>query len=233
ELEQSEIKLLNEYMQDIALLTDAETDDGNDDKVSLMTIHQAKGLEFKEVFVSGLEENLFPSQLAVNSRDELEEERRLFYVAITRAEKRLTLSYAMTRYRWGTLTGCEPSRFLEEINPEFLDALPVIDNKMSPTAIRQGNGVPSFSSNSFTKNNLKPIVKKPVAKQTDPKLFENFIPDDPKRIEIGMSVLHQRFGKGKVVLLEGNLPDMKATVNFEGEGQKQLLLKYARLKIVE
>lgn len=233
ELEQSETKLLNEYMQDIALLTDAETDDGNDDKVSLMTIHQAKGLEFKEVFVSGLEENLFPSQLAVNSRDELEEERRLFYVAITRAEKRLTLSYAMTRYRWGTLTGCEPSRFLEEINPEFLDALPVSDTKMSPAALRQGNGVPSFSSNSFTKNNLKPVFKKPVAKQTDPKLFENFIPDDPKRIEIGMSVLHQRFGKGKVMQLEGNLPDLKATVNFEGEGQKQLLLKYARLKIVE
>ncbi len=233
ELEQSEIKLLNEYMQDIALLTDAETDDNNDDKISLMTIHQAKGLEFKEVFVTGLEENLFPSQLAVNSRDELEEERRLFYVAITRAEKRLTLSYAMTRYRWGTLTGCEPSRFLEEINPEFLDTLPVSDTNMSPSAIRQGNGIPSFSTGSFTKNNLKPVVKKPVAKQTDPKLFENFIPDDPKRIEIGMSVLHQRFGKGKVMVLEGNLPDLKATVNFEGEGQKQLLLKYARLKIIE
>lgn len=233
ELEQSEIRLLSEYMQDIALLTDAETDDNNDDKISLMTIHQAKGLEFKEVFVTGLEENLFPSQLAVNSRDELEEERRLFYVAITRAEKRLTLSYAKTRYRWGTLTGCEPSRFLEEINPEFLDTLPVSDTKMSPSAIRQGNGIPSFSTNSFTKNNLKPVVKKPVARQTDPKLFENFIPDDPKRIEIGMSVLHQRFGKGKVMQLEGNLPDMKATVNFEGEGQKQLLLKYARLKIVE
>ena len=233
ELEQSEIRLLSEYMQDIALLTDAETDDNNDDKISLMTIHQAKGLEFKEVFVTGLEENLFPSQLAVNSRDELEEERRLFYVAITRAEKRLTLSYAKTRYRWGTLTGCEPSRFLEEINPEFLDTLPVSDTKMSPSAIRQGNGIPSFSTSSFTKNNLKPVVKKPVARQTDPKLFENFIPDDPKRIEIGMSVLHQRFGKGKVMQLEGNLPDMKATVNFEGEGQKQLLLKYARLKIVE
>ncbi|HMR45624.1 MAG TPA: 3'-5' exonuclease [Bacteroidia bacterium] len=233
ELEQSEIRLLSEYMQDIALLTDAENDDKNDDKISLMTIHQAKGLEFKEVFVTGLEENLFPSQLAVNSRDELEEERRLFYVAITRAEKRLTLSYAMTRYRWGTLIGCEPSRFLEEINPEFLDTLPVSDTKMSPSAIRQGNGIPSFSTNSFTKNNLKPVVKKPVARQTDPKLFENFIPDDPKRIEIGMSVLHQRFGKGKVMQLEGNLPDMKATVNFEGEGQKQLLLKYARLKIVE
>lgn len=233
ELEQTEIKLLSEYMQDIALLTDAETDDNNDDKISLMTIHQAKGLEFKEVFVTGLEENLFPSQLAVNSRDELEEERRLFYVAITRAEKRLTLSYAMTRYRWGTLTGCEPSRFLEEINPEFLDTLPVSDTNMSPSAKRQGNGIPSFSTGSFTKNNLKPVVKKPVAKQTDPKLFENFIPDDPKRIEIGMSVLHQRFGKGKVMQLEGNLPDMKATVNFEGEGQKQLLLKYARLKIIE
>ncbi|OQB64782.1 MAG: ATP-dependent DNA helicase PcrA [Bacteroidetes bacterium ADurb.Bin141] len=235
ELRESDTRLLNEYMQDIALLTDAENkDDGNDDKVSLMTIHQAKGLEFKEVFVSGLEENLFPSQLSINSREDMEEERRLFYVAVTRAEKRLTLSYAMTRYRWGNLTGCEPSRFLSEINPEFVD----IKFAPEPTTQRGGrisgdDNLPTYSNNSFTKNKLKPLAKKPAAKAVDPKLLENFTADDPLRIEIGMQVLHQRFGKGKVMSLEGRMPDLKAVVNFENGESKQLLLKYARLKIVE
>lgn len=235
ELRESDTRLLNEYMQDIALLTDAENkDDGNDDKVSLMTIHQAKGLEFKEVFVSGMEENLFPSQLSVNSREDMEEERRLFYVALTRAEKRLTLSYAMTRYRWGNLTGCEPSRFLSEINPEF------VDMKFAPESTPQrgarisgDDNLPTYSNNSFTKNKLKPLTKKPAAKAVDPKLLENFTADDPLRIEIGMQVLHQRFGKGKVMSLEGRMPELKAVVNFENGESKQLLLKYARLKIVE
>lgn len=237
ELEENKMRLLNEYMQDIALLTDADNgEEGSDDKVSLMTIHQAKGLEFKEVFVSGLEENLFPSQLAVNSREELEEERRLFYVAITRAEKKLTLSYSMSRYRWGTLTGCEPSRFLEEISPEYLDMRSVQKEtaKPSPSKYRgtDNNKVPSFSTNSFTKNNLKPVFKKPVSKPVSAQALENFIPDDPQLIQVGMEVLHQRFGQGKVVGMEGKLPDLKATVEFENEGPKQLLLKYARLKIV-
>jgi DNA helicase-2/ATP-dependent DNA helicase PcrA len=235
ELQENKVRLLSDYMQDIALLTDADNgDDANDDKVSLMTIHQAKGLEFKMVYVTGLEENLFPSQLAINSREELEEERRLFYVAITRAEKKLTLSYAMSRYRWGTLTGCEPSRFLEEINPQLLESVQHLASKQNISSTSKSQqGIASFSSNSFTKNNLKPVVKKPVARPVDGKLLENFVADDPLRIEIGMNVLHQRFGKGKVLQLEGQPPDLKATVNFEGEGAKQLLLKYARLKILE
>ncbi len=236
ELRESDTRLLSEYMQDIALLTDAETkDDGEQDFVSLMTIHQAKGLEFKEVFVSGLEENLFPSQLSINSREDMEEERRLFYVAITRAEKRLTLSYAMSRYRWGTLTGCEPSRFLSEINPEYIDIKYSNADATSQqkTQSRYGNDAPTFSNNSFTKNKLKPPIKKTVARTVDPKLLENFAADDPLKIEIGMQVLHQRFGKGKVTSLEGRMPDLKATVNFESGDSKQLLLKYARLKIVD
>jgi DNA helicase-2/ATP-dependent DNA helicase PcrA len=237
ELEHQENRLLHEYMQDIALLTDAENNDPeNDDKVSLMTVHQAKGLEFKEVFISGLEENLFPSQLAINSREELEEERRLFYVAITRAEQKLTMSYATSRYRWGTLVGCEPSRFLEEINPEYLDIKQSVKEaiaKPKNNFSHAGNGVPSFTSNSFTKNNLKPVIKKPLSKPLNTKDLENFMPDDPAKIQNGMQVLHQRFGKGKVVALEGKLPDLKATVEFDAEGVKQLLLKYARLKILE
>jgi len=117
----TEIKTLGLFLQDVALLTDQDKDDGDDDKVALMTIHMAKGLEFENVFIVGLEENLFPSQLAVNTRTELEEERRLFYVALTRAKKRAFLSYADTRYRWGQLTSGESSRFIDEIDPKLVD----------------------------------------------------------------------------------------------------------------
>ncbi len=237
ELEENKIHLLNAFMQDIALLTDAENnDDGNDDKVSLMTIHSAKGLEFKEVFVAGMEENLFPSQLSMNSREDLEEERRLFYVAITRAEKKLTMSYAMSRYRWGTLTGCDPSRFLDEINPEYLDFKAGKQEAPSPKQNFKngfGNSEPVFSSNSFTKNNVRPVAKKTFQRTTSAKAIENFMPDDPQLIIVGMEVLHQRFGKGKVTTLEGNYPEIKATVAFDDAGDKQLLLKYARLQIVK
>lgn len=237
-------RLLNEYMQDIALLTDAEQkDDGDNDKVSLMTIHSSKGLEFKNVFIVGLEENLFPSQLSINSREELEEERRLFYVAITRAENRLTLSYAMSRFKWGNLISCEPSRFLEEIDNQYLLAPETIVSEPKPknatnrNSWKQTNGyenfnessVPVYSKESFTKNNLKPVIK------TKPSSFRapaNFLPDNPKDIIEGMSVMHVKFGVGKVVKIEGVYPDNKATVNFQGQGDKQLLLKYARLKIV-
>jgi DNA helicase-2/ATP-dependent DNA helicase PcrA len=231
-------KTLDVYMQDIALLTDADNDDKNDNnKVSLMTIHAAKGLEFKGVFVVGLEENLFPSQMSINSRDDLEEERRLFYVAITRAEKKLTLSYATSRYRWGTLTSCEPSRFLEEIGPEFLELKPAHTPKQTVTsgsgsawsgslkspAERRANAAPSF--NPAPKPALKPTTA--PAYVADP----NFMPDDTTNLQAGMEVEHQRFGMGKVLLVEGSGADRKATIFFQGQGQKQLLLKFAKLKI--
>lgn len=235
-------KSLDLYMQDIALLTDAENkDDGNNDKVSLMTVHAAKGLEFKEVFVVGLEENLFPSQMSMLSRVDLEEERRLFYVAMTRAEKRLTLTYAASRYRWGTLTGCEPSRFLEEVHPDFIEFSNIFKKHSATTTDETswGSFDPDFSQsrlnkgrrNTFSKKNFVPLNKVPKTKPVV-NADDDFAADDPSQIVVGMDVQHQKFGTGKVINLEGNFPDNKATVFFQGHGNKQLLLKYAKLKIV-
>jgi DNA helicase-2/ATP-dependent DNA helicase PcrA len=241
-----QLKSLDLYMQDIALLTDAENkDDGDNNKVSLMTIHSAKGLEFKEVFVVGLEENLFPSQMSMLSRADLEEERRLFYVAMTRAEKMLTLTYAVSRYRWGNLIGCEPSRFLEEVHPDFIEFSNVSKKQQNETS--WGSFDDDFSQSRLNnqrkanfqqknplmpKNNFTPIYK--AYKPASAASAENdFVADDPSQIVIGMEVEHQKFGTGKVINLEGNFPDNKATVFFPAEGNKQLLLKYAKLKIVK
>jgi DNA helicase-2/ATP-dependent DNA helicase PcrA len=222
----SEIRTLSQYMQDIALLTDADDEDKeNDDKVSLMTIHAAKGLEFPAVYVVGLEENLFPSQQSMDSREDLEEERRLFYVAITRAEKKLTISYANSRYRWGNLISCEPSRFIEEIDPEFIE----------------DNGMRQQKSNFFfdehpqerwekntTTTSLNTVFKKistPVNfKRVNSSEVKNFEGDDTSGIQAGMEVEHVRFGMGKVLIVEGKEGDLKATVFFPGFGNKQLLL---------
>ncbi|MCC6384012.1 MAG: ATP-dependent helicase [Bacteroidia bacterium] len=226
-------RTLDAFLQDIALLTDNDNKKEEEDKnrVSLMTVHMAKGLEFKQVFVAGLEENLFPSQLSLVDRDDLEEERRLFYVAITRAEKKLYLSYASTRYRWGNLIGCEPSRFLNEIRPEYLD---------QPVSAQ----FDSFQETSHNVWNEKAVVRKnnftgaaqgrfkPVGKTVNPAPVNDFESDDPRKIVTGMEVLHARFGKGKVLSIEGGYPDIKATVFFQGHGTKMLLLKFARLKIV-
>lgn len=233
------LRTLDVFLQDIALITDKEEDDKNEDCVSLMTIHAAKGLEFKNVYVVGLEENLFPSQMALQSRAELEEERRLFYVAITRAEKKLTLSYAVSRYKWGNLISCEPSRFIAEINPDFIDDQTAI--VMKGFERKSGN----VSSSWGTHNG--PAVKVPSSaprpgfkkvsqlKQTSETVVAsaNFEADDPSLILQGMTVEHQKFGTGEVISMEGNFPDLKATVSFPGHGQKQLLLKYAKLKIVK
>jgi DNA helicase II / ATP-dependent DNA helicase PcrA len=237
-------KSLDLYMQDIALLTDAENkDDGDNNKVSLMTIHSAKGLEFKEVFVVGLEENLFPSQMSMLSRADLEEERRLFYVAMTRAEKMLTLTYAVSRYRWGNLAGCEPSRFLEEVHPDFIEFTPISKKQESESSwgsfhdddfsqSRLNNQRKSnFQPKKALKNNFVPLAK--AQKSSSATVENDFVADDPSQIVVGMEVEHQKFGTGKVIHLEGNFPDNKATVFFPAEGNKQLLLKYAKLKIVK
>ncbi len=235
EREDIEEKGLDIFMQDIALLTNDDNDKNpNADTVSLMTIHSAKGLEFDNVFVVGLEENLFPSQMALSSRNDLEEERRLFYVAITRAGKKLTLSYATSRYRWGTLTNCEPSRFIDEIDARYLE----LDFK--PELKNAGN---SFfddersawqQKESFSKP--KPaLVIKPKITSILPKAHvpsESFAPSDTSALQTGMEVEHERFGYGKVINLEGNKPDIKATIFFKELGNKQLLLKFAKLMIV-
>lgn len=234
EREDIEDRSLSKFLEDVALLTGNDTaeDEDDNDRVSMMTIHSSKGLEFPHVYIVGLEENLFPSQMSVNSRSDLEEERRLFYVAVTRAEKKLTLSYATSRYRWGTLTNCEPSRFLDEIEPKYLEA-----NFLQRIPERNGSGLFGEERDSFTSVSGKPKIMIPKSKPAPVGSrahvpSENFVADDPAAIQVGMEVEHQRFGFGKVISLEGTAPDIKTTIFFKELGQKQLLLKFAKLKIV-
>lgn len=242
-------RTLPDFMSDVALLTDADEDDEKDtDKVSMMTIHASKGLEFPYVFIVGLEENLFPSHMALSSRSDLEEERRLFYVALTRAEKRVTLSYAESRYRWGSLTLCEVSRFVEEIDPRFLEMTVKIQPKQGYQQERQSFNQPSTQkSNPVSKDetvgrNLKKIEKNQPLRSA-PSLSPNpapnqnpnpnFQPAAIDAIQVGMEVEHLRFGQGKVITIEGSGPNKKATVAFPVIGQKQLLLQFAKLRIIE
>jgi len=233
---------LPDFLKDIALLTDADTDDPNDkDRVSLMTIHAAKGLEFPVVYIVGLEENLFPSQLSINSREDLEEERRLFYVALTRARQKVHISYATTRYRWGNLVQCEPSRFLEEVDeiyliqPEILES-PPIARPMNKAGWKRGKKGWSFKNKKVADPPKSPpaglkdnMVK--LSKAANKQVAE-FEADDTAALQVGMEVEHERFGTGKVLQLEGAKANQKATVFFAEVGQKQLLLKFARLRIL-
>ncbi|UIR57173.1 exodeoxyribonuclease V subunit gamma [Sphingobacterium sp. SRCM116780] len=235
EREDIEDRGLDVYMQDIALLTNDDNDkDPNADTVSMMTIHSSKGLEFPVVFIVGLEENLFPSQLALNSRSELEEERRLFYVAVTRAEKKLLLSYATSRYRWGTLNNCEPSRFLDELNPSCLD----LDFKPRQSSSAASGGFQGEriawqqkESDSFSKPKPKPFKTTSILPKAHTP-SAGFAPSDTNNLQVGMEVEHERFGFGKVVNLEGSKGELKATIFFKDLGQKQLLLKFAKLRII-
>ncbi len=234
----SVVRTLQEYMQDIALLTDADdAEDGNDDKVSLMTIHASKGLEFPAVFVVGLEENLFPSQRSLDSREDLEEERRLFYVAITRAEKHLTISFANSRYRFGNLVNNDPSRFIEEIDPKFIEETfnrPANKNNFAFEEMpfdrwdRKPNSASAVQKLQPTINtaHLKKLSNLPSTSSSE---FEG---DDTANLKAGMEVEHVKFGLGKVVMVEGVQGDLKATVFFQGFGNKQLLLRFAKLRIV-
>lgn len=231
------LRTLDQFMQDIALLTDSDKKESEEDmdRVSLMTIHSAKGLEFPYVFIVGVEENLFPSPLSLNSRSDLEEERRLFYVAITRAEKRATITYSSSRYRWGNLTSCEASRFIEEIDPKFIE--------YANSAAR--GDVDTFNEPTFGLK--KPFSGKPTATVTQkteaipPRknlVKANTVTTAPldnshlKDLQVGMTVRHERFGIGKIAVLDGKFPNTKATVLFDQAGQKQLLLKFAKLEIV-
>lgn len=226
---------LDLFMRDIALMTDAdkktETEEDRN-KVSLMTIHAAKGLEFPYVYVVGLEENLFPSQMSLTERADLEEERRLFYVAITRAEKRVTLSYSTTRYRWGNLIYCEPSRFIEEVDAKYLDmptesSSRLFGNEEYSSKPKQYNTKPKET---FVQ---RPVVGKNLVKiNTASKNTSDFDTESLRSLQVGMEVEHDRFGKGKVINMDGDFPNNKTTVFFEGVGQKQLLIKFAKLRIV-
>ena len=218
-------------MQDIALLTDTDKNKNENDVVSLMTIHASKGLEFPYVYIVGMEENLFPSQLSINSRTELEEERRLFYVALTRAEIKATLSFSTTRYRWGNLTYAEPSRFLQELDVQYIDQIEEKKSKSNSSfdfvkeAKNTGLNERSSTLNFKKTQNLKRVVNS----SSTPSTFEG---TDLSGLKKGDQVIHQRFGKGTVLELEGNSPNKKATVNFEEVGSKSLLLKFAKLQIL-
>lgn len=216
-------KTLDEYMEDVALLTDADSDDDEDrDKVMLMTIHASKGLEFPHVYIVGLEENLFPSIQSITTRTELEEERRLFYVALTRAMETVTLSHAETRYRWGNFTITEPSRFLDEIEEGLIDKP---KESLNPSN-RESNFSKTRSDvgqHSFKKRNLMPLSNSGAEPTED---------SDISELKSGADVEHAKFGRGKVISIEGSGPNKKATVFFNSVGNKNLLLRFAKLKIV-
>ena len=237
EREDIEEKGLDVFMQDIALLTNDDKDkDPNADTVSLMTIHSSKGLEFPQVHVVGLEENLFPSQMSLNSRSDLEEERRLFYVAVTRAENKLTISYATSRFKFGTLISCEPSRFLDEIDAKYLELDFTAKPAAAPGSSFFDDERSAWSRKNDTYSKPKAATAPPVkttsilAKAHVPS--PGFKPSDTSNLQVGMEVEHERFGFGKVISLEGNKPDIKATIFFKEIGQKQLLLKFAKLSII-
>jgi len=235
EIETNVVRTLDEFMQDVALLTDADKKDKEgEDRVTLMTVHAAKGLEFPCVYVVGMEENLFPSIQSLNSRDDLEEERRLFYVALTRAQKKLVLTYAENRYRWGNLTICEPSRFIQEVPEEYIDfpKKQVTKKDVFLTADNFSVNLPGLNlppKKITLPGNFKKMgaVNEGTKPETD-----TGPPSNVEEIQSGMTVIHERFGQGKVVGIEGNGPNKKASVFFQGIGQKQLLLKFARLRIV-
>jgi len=224
-----ESKSLSEFMMDVALLTDADEDKGTDkNHVTLMTIHSSKGLEFKHVHLVGLEENLFPSQLALNSRTELEEERRLFYVAITRAKSTCTLSYSNSRFQWGNLITCEASRFIDEIDDKFLtfetpkrSAGRSLNNRKSSYNTPFTGGL----NKSFTSKSLKPINK--IESRSSIKGSSEI------DVKVGYNVEHDRFGRGKIIKLDGNGSDRKAVIFFPNHGSKTVLLRFANLKILD
>ncbi len=238
---------LSEFMEDVALATDLDKDTSDEDRVALMTIHLAKGLEFPHVFVVGMEEDLFPSAMSMSTRSELEEERRLFYVALTRAEHQAYLTYSQSRYRWGKLTDSEPSRFIEEIDGQYLEYLTPAESNyryksmidkdifgdVDKSKLRLAKPVAGTPPKYVTDNEHKSDVNirklKPVTGNSTASgaanLFDN-------KLVIGNVVMHERFGKGQVLNLEGVGADKKAEIKFEVGGIKKLLLRFAKLDII-
>jgi len=239
---------LGSYLQQITLLTDADDDKGNGDVVKLMTIHAAKGLEFSVVFVGGVEETLFPSAMSINTREELEEERRLFYVAVTRAKKRLWLTYANARYRFGSLVQNEPSRFLEELPAVHIDKSYAGGGARNQSGVDMGSafermhrGFGNESSYSDAGNrkpgtgsqkpSYLPVTPKPQPVNHVPSA--DFVASDTSNLQAGQKVEHQKFGFGIVTKMEGSAHNPIATVLFEQNGEKKIMLNYAKLRIVE
>jgi DNA helicase-2/ATP-dependent DNA helicase PcrA len=231
---------LSAYLQQITLLTDADQKDPNADTVKLMTIHSAKGLEFPVVFVGGLEETLFPNAMSLNTREELEEERRLFYVAITRAKGRLYLTYANTRYKFGQLVQNDVSRFISEIPEEFLD------RSFAGGGVKNQAGKNWALSNAFErmqrgfvgndekeKTYVSTIVNNTRPREVDHTPSPNFMPSDISKLEEGKRIEHQKFGFGEVIKLEGSQHNPVATIKFDVNGEKKIMLNYAKLMVLE
>ena len=212
------------FLQDVALATDQDNESNDNNKVALMTIHLAKGLEFPFVYIVGLEENLFPSAMNLNSRTDLEEERRLFYVALTRAEKKIYLSYVLSRYRWGKPVDSEKSRFIDEINDEFIE-----------NNIIQNSTTRDFS-NDVQYNKIGLRYKKPEKRPPSNfiKIKSSSIKSNlfDSKLVVGNIVMHERFGKGRVISIEGSGGDKKAEIKFEKNGIKKLLLRFSKLEII-
>ncbi|WP_324208272.1 ATP-dependent helicase [Flavobacterium sp.] len=235
---------LAEFLEDVALATDLDKDTGDDDRVALMTIHLAKGLEFPHVFIVGLEEDLFPSAMSLNTRSELEEERRLFYVALTRAEHQAYLTYAQSRYRWGKLVDSEPSRFIEEINDQYLEYLnpvdsgyrykPVMDidvfGDIDKSKLRLAKPTAGTPPKYLTQDQPSPTANirrlKPVSSNSG---SSNVV---DANLNVGNIVMHERFGKGQIVNIEGIGADKKAEIRFDVGGLKKLLLRFAKLEVI-
>lgn len=228
-------KSLGSYLQQISLLTDADKDEGDHDVVKLMTIHAAKGLEFPVVFVGGLEETIFPNAMSINTREELEEERRLFYVAITRAKAKLWLTYANMRYRFGSLTQNDPSRFIEELPAELVEQNFTGNNSRNNAASEiWGRYRQSASPVSKTRVERPAYqVSTPVIKVKEHVPSANFAPSDTSTLQAGQKVEHQKFGFGEVIKMEGAAHNPVATILFENQGEKKIMLNYAKLRIVD
>jgi DNA helicase-2/ATP-dependent DNA helicase PcrA len=237
---------LAEFLEDVALATDLDADKGDPDHVALMTIHLAKGLEFQNVFIVGMEEDLFPSGMSMNTRNELEEERRLFYVALTRAEKQAYLTYTLSRYRWGKLIDAEPSRFIEEIDAQFVDiTTPLKDQYFNPMLDASIFGDIEPNKIRFAKPKTA-VIKKKSTKSEKPENFTISTPKKMKLVEkvtentnlfdskltVGNKVNHQRFGRGEVMSIEGNSGDLKAEIKFANGDTKKLLLRFAKLTVI-
>ena len=237
---------LDKYLEDVALLTNDDNEKEEDrNKVILMTVHSSKGLEFKNVYVVGLEENLFPSQMSAMMPKGLEEERRLFYVAITRAEQNLFLSFAKSRSKWGNFVDSIPSRFISEIDGKFLN-LPSSFDSENVRFETAGSKQKLKQRYNFTKTTSQPpktenktvkhsgLRRRSIARQAQQNQVANssFKADPPSKIVAGVNVEHQRFGYGKVVLVEGDAVNKKATIKFQKVGVKLLLLKFAKLRVV-
>lgn len=236
---------LSEFLEDVALATDMDKATGDDDRVALMTIHMAKGLEFPYVYIVGLEEDLFPSAMSLHTRSELEEERRLFYVALTRAEKHAILTYTQNRYRWGKLIDAEPSRFLEELDERYVENLTPLHDAQRYKSLMNPDIFGEVDKSRLRRvkpqNGTPPRVQRPNEQQLrklrkiKPELAtptKTTYTSNPDLVQ-GCLVRHSRFGQGKVLKIEGTGKDKKAEIQFEQGAVKKLLLRFTQLEVLK